>query len=64
VASFTEFLEIVIHADAKGAVAGLGAVGKEAGIADPKIGESTPAAPIAWDGLVFIGNAGGDNKGV
>jgi alcohol dehydrogenase (cytochrome c) len=36
----------------------------EATVADPKIGESTPAAPIAWDGLVFIGNAGGDNKGV
>src|SRR6185437_16603237 len=33
-------------------------------VADPKIGESTPAAPIAWNGLVFIGNAGGDNKGV
>src|SRR5579864_3157622 len=33
-------------------------------IADPKIGESTPASPIAWNGLVFIGNAGGDNKGV
>ena len=32
-------------------------------VADPKLGESTPAAPIAWDGLVFIGNAGGDNKG-
>lgn len=36
----------------------------EATIADPGIGESTPAAPIAWNGLVFIGNAGGDNKGV
>jgi alcohol dehydrogenase (cytochrome c) len=36
----------------------------EATIADPAIGESTPAAPIAWNGLVFIGNAGGDNKGV
>jgi alcohol dehydrogenase (cytochrome c) len=36
----------------------------EATVADPKIGESTPAAPIAWNGLVFIGNAGGDNKGV
>ena len=36
----------------------------EAIIADPKIGELTPAAPIAWNGLVFIGNAGGDNKGV
>jgi len=33
-------------------------------IANPKIAESTPAAPIAWNGLVFIGNAGGDNKGV
>lgn len=27
-------------------------------------GETTPAAPIAWSGLVFIGNAGGDLKGV
>ena len=35
----------------------------ETTVADPKLGESTPAAPIAWDGLVFIGNAGGDNKG-
>jgi len=26
--------------------------------------ESVPAAPIAWDGMVFIGQAGGDNKGV
>ena len=33
-------------------------------IADPKKGESVPLAPIAWDGLVFIGNAGGDNFGV
>jgi alcohol dehydrogenase (cytochrome c) len=33
-------------------------------VADPKLGETTPAAPIAWGGLVFIGNAGGDNKGV
>lgn len=33
-------------------------------IANPKLGETTPAAPIAWNGLVFIGNAGGDNKGV
>ncbi len=32
-------------------------------IADPKHGESVPAAPIAWDGLVYIGNAGGDFKG-
>lgn len=33
-------------------------------IADPLKGESVSAAPIAWEGLVFIGNAGGDNKGV
>jgi PQQ-dependent dehydrogenase (methanol/ethanol family) len=33
-------------------------------IADAAKGESVPAAPIAWNGLVYIGNAGGDNKGV
>ena len=33
-------------------------------IADPKKGESVPAAPIAWNGMVFVGNAGGDAKGV
>jgi alcohol dehydrogenase (cytochrome c) len=32
-------------------------------IADPKHGESVPSAPIAWNGLVFVGNAGGDFKG-
>jgi alcohol dehydrogenase (cytochrome c) len=36
----------------------------ETAIADPNKGESVPAAPIAWNGLVFIGNAGGDIKGV
>src|SRR5262245_548627 len=36
----------------------------ETTIGDPKKGESAPAAPIAWNGLVFIGNAGGDLKGV
>ena len=36
----------------------------ETTIADPKLGESVPSAPIAWDGLVFVGNAGGDYKGV
>ncbi len=36
----------------------------ETAIADPKRSESAPAAPIAWNGLVFIGNAGGDFKGV
>jgi alcohol dehydrogenase (cytochrome c) len=29
-------------------------------IADPAKGESVPAAPIAWKGMVFIGTAGGD----
>lgn len=36
----------------------------ETKIADAQKGESVPAAPIAWEGLVFIGNAGGDNYGV
>ena len=35
----------------------------ETTIADVKRGESVPSAPIAWDGLVFVGNAGGDFKG-
>jgi PQQ-dependent dehydrogenase (methanol/ethanol family) len=36
----------------------------EARIADATRGESVPAAPIAWNGMVFIGQAGGDNHGV
>jgi alcohol dehydrogenase (cytochrome c) len=32
-------------------------------IVDEGRGEFVAAAPIAWDGLVFIGNAGGDAKG-
>jgi alcohol dehydrogenase (cytochrome c) len=35
----------------------------EATIGDLKRGEDVPAAPIAWEGLVFVGNAGGDFKG-
>src|SRR5271156_6354062 len=35
----------------------------ETTIADAKLGESVPSAPIASDGLVFVGNAGGDFKG-
>ncbi|MGH7444026.1 MAG: pyrroloquinoline quinone-dependent dehydrogenase [Longimicrobiales bacterium] len=31
---------------------------------DPTKGESAPMAPVAWDGLVFLGNAGGDVIGV
>jgi len=33
-------------------------------IADPEKGESVPAAPIAWNGLVFIGTAGSERYGV
>jgi alcohol dehydrogenase (cytochrome c) len=32
-------------------------------IADVQHGESVSAAPIVWNGLIFIGNAGGDYKG-
>ncbi len=35
----------------------------ETTIADVKLGETVPSAPIASDGLVFVGNAGGDFKG-
>ena len=35
----------------------------ETTIADPKHGELVPSAPIASDGLVYVGNAGGDFKG-
>src|SRR5262249_25026530 len=35
----------------------------ETTVADPKKGEFVPAAPIAWNGLVFIGNGGGNAKG-
>jgi len=33
-------------------------------IAEPARSESVPAAPIAWNGLVFIGTAGSDRYGV
>src|SRR6516165_11521647 len=35
----------------------------ETTIADVRHGETVPSAPIAWDGLVYVGNAGGDFKG-
>jgi len=35
----------------------------ETTIAEAKLGESVPAAPIAHDGVIYIGNAGGDYKG-
>jgi len=33
-------------------------------IGDQPKGETVPASPIVWNGMVFIGNAGGDNRGV
>ncbi|HTI06505.1 MAG TPA: PQQ-binding-like beta-propeller repeat protein [Gemmatimonadales bacterium] len=33
-------------------------------IGDPAKGESVPMAPLAWNDLVFVGNAGGDVFGV
>ncbi|HTI42153.1 MAG TPA: PQQ-binding-like beta-propeller repeat protein [Vicinamibacterales bacterium] len=33
-------------------------------LADPEKGESVPAAPIAWNGLIFIGTAGSERYGV
>jgi len=36
----------------------------ESSVADPKLGTNICAAPIAWNGLVFIGIAGGDQKGI
>ena len=33
-------------------------------IGDLDKGESVPMAPVAWNGMVFAGNAGGDNFGV
>jgi alcohol dehydrogenase (cytochrome c) len=33
-------------------------------LGDASKGESIPMAPIAWNGLVFVGNAGGDNFAV
>jgi alcohol dehydrogenase (cytochrome c) len=35
----------------------------ETRIGDTKYGETVPSAPIAWDGIVYVGNAGGDFKG-
>jgi alcohol dehydrogenase (cytochrome c) len=35
----------------------------EATIGDAQKGEDVPAAPITWEGLVLVGNAGGDFKG-
>ncbi len=44
--------------------AGTGEMLWEVQIGITEKGETIPAAPIAWDGKVFVGNAGGDNYGV
>jgi alcohol dehydrogenase (cytochrome c) len=36
----------------------------EAALGDPANGDSVPMAPLAWNGMIFAGNAGGDNFGV
>src|SRR5271170_6995263 len=35
----------------------------ETTVGDTKKNEVVPAAPIAWQGLIFVGNGGGDQKG-
>jgi PQQ-dependent dehydrogenase (methanol/ethanol family) len=44
--------------------AGTGRVLWDVPIGDPQRGESVPMAPLAWNDLVFAGNAGGDLFGV
>ena len=41
-----------------------GKPGWDVSIGDAAKGESVPLAPIAWNGMVFVGNAGGDVFGV
>jgi len=36
----------------------------EATLGDPANGDAVPMAPLAWNGMVFAGNAGGDNFAV
>ena len=36
----------------------------DANLGDAADGDSVPMAPLAWNGMVFAGNAGGDNFGV
>jgi alcohol dehydrogenase (cytochrome c) len=35
----------------------------ETRVGDTAHGETVPSSPIAWDGMVYVGNAGGDFKG-
>ncbi|HEY8271139.1 MAG TPA: PQQ-binding-like beta-propeller repeat protein [Pseudobdellovibrionaceae bacterium] len=41
-----------------------GALLWETKVANPDVGESLPAVPVVWNGIVYIGQAGGDNVGV
>ena len=44
--------------------ASTGTTAWDVSIGDAAKGESVPMAPLAWNGLVFVGNAGGDAPGV
>jgi alcohol dehydrogenase (cytochrome c) len=44
--------------------ASTGKPGWDVSIGDAAKGESVPMAPLAWNGMVFAGNAGGDNFAV
>jgi alcohol dehydrogenase (cytochrome c) len=44
--------------------AAMGQPAWEADLGDEAGGDSVPMAPLAWNGMVFAGNAGGDNFGV
>jgi len=44
--------------------AATGQPGWEATLGDAANGDSVPLAPLAWNGMVFAGNAGGDNFAV
>ncbi|SRR5579884_2490537 len=41
-----------------------GQPGWDVPLGDPANGDSVPMAPLAWNGMVLVGNAGGDNFGV
>ena len=44
--------------------AATGKPGWDTPLGDPANGDSVPMAPLAWNGMVFAGNAGGDNFAV
>jgi alcohol dehydrogenase (cytochrome c) len=59
---------LVFRGTADGHVLGIdaetGQLRWDVAIADPSKGESVPMSPLAWNDLVFVGNAGGDVFGV